>query len=107
MLTQELAIEKVKSFVRELIENGVHIERIYLYGSYSKNCQTKDSDIDLALVSGEFTGFGFEDRKLLSSVGIKKDYLDIETKTFSTESFTNGNPFYEEIIATGIEIVVN
>ncbi|HPI19486.1 MAG TPA: hypothetical protein PKY56_03875 [Candidatus Kapabacteria bacterium] len=51
-----------------------------------------------------FSGFGFEDRRLFSEINIKKEYLDIETKTYSTEYFEESNPFIEEIKRTGIEV---
>jgi predicted nucleotidyltransferase len=104
MLTQELVIEKIKLFLNELIQNGISLEKAYLYGSYSKNSQNQFSDIDLAIISDMFSGFGFEDRKLFSNINIKKEYLDIETKTIPTKTFIQSNPFIDEIIKTGIEI---
>jgi hypothetical protein len=51
-----------------------------------------------------FTGFGYDDRKLLSDINIKSEYIDIEPQTFSSKIFSEGNPFIDEILRTGIEI---
>ncbi len=86
------------------ISAGLKLDKVILFGSYAHNLQNDSSDIDVALVSDEFTGFGFEDRKLFSKINIKKEYIDIETKTYPTEYFEKGDPFIEEIMKTGIEI---
>lgn len=105
MLNRETAIEKVKSFVSELVFIGIKLDKVILFGSYSSNQQNEHSDIDVALVSDMFSGFGFEDRKLFSKVNIKKEYIDIETKTFPTDYFIESDPFIEEIKRTGIVIL--
>lgn len=101
MLTRETAIEKVNDFIKELIANGIPLERVILFGSYARNEQKDDSDIDVALFSNIFSGFGFEDKKLFAKFNIKKQYIDIETKTFSTN---NKDPFIEVVENTGIEL---
>ncbi|MBM2813671.1 MAG: nucleotidyltransferase protein [Ignavibacteria bacterium] len=105
MLNRETAIEKVRAFASELSLNGINLDKVILFGSYSINQQKENSDIDVALVSDMFSGFGFEDRKLFSRVNIKKEYIDIETKTYHTKYFIKSDPFIEEIKRTGIEII--
>jgi hypothetical protein len=51
-----------------------------------------------------FNGFGLEHRKHLSKINIKKKFIEIETNTFPSTYFENGNPFTNEIITKGIEI---
>ena len=104
MFTQQTAIEKVTLFIDELLKSGLSLEKAYLFGSYSRGNQGTESDIDLALISDMFSGFGYDDRKLLSGINIKKEYIDIEPKTISSINFQEGNPFIDEIIRTGIEI---
>jgi predicted nucleotidyltransferase len=106
MLTRESVIEKVSRFAAELKALGIHLKKVILYGSYASNRQHEWSDIDVALVADEFTGFGFEDCKYFSRINIRDEYLDIETRTFSTADFEKGNPFIEEIKKTGVEIKI-
>jgi uncharacterized protein len=104
MLTREDAIERVKKFTKELIETGMPLDKVILFGSYAKNSQQEYSDIDVALVSTIFSGFGFEDRKYFSNINNKKSFIDIETKTYPSNYFLKGDPFIVEINKTGIEI---
>lgn len=102
MVTQQAAIEKVKSFIKEVGEQGVHLNRAILFGSVARNQQNEFSDIDVALVADDFTGVGFVDIKRF--VKALRNHYIIQPKTFSTEDFKNGDAFTEEIIRTGIEI---
>jgi|DEB19_MinimDraft_2_1074335.scaffolds.fasta_scaffold182296_2 predicted nucleotidyltransferase len=97
-------IKKVQHFTSQIINAGIPIDRVILFGSYAKNNAHNNSDIDVALISNVFSGFGFEDRKKFSKINIKKEFIDIETKTFSSDYFENGDPFTEEILTSGIEI---
>lgn len=104
MSSTESVIKLVKAFISELESLGIKLDKAILFGSYAKNQQKEYSDIDVALVSDRFSGFGFEDRQLFSKINIKKEYIDIEPKTFSTAYFDQSDPFIEEIKRTGIVI---
>lgn len=102
MLTRETAIETVRNFAQELIAGGIPLQRVVLFGSYARNEQREDSDIDVALFSNVFSGYGFEDKKLFAKVNVKKQYIDIEAKTFTQNE--NEDPFLEIIERTGLEV---
>ena len=104
MVTQQSAIALVQSFVNEVKEQGVHLNRAILFGSVSRNAQHKDSDIDVALVSEQFTGVGFFDIPLF--IKALRNHFIIQPKTFSKTDFDNGDVFVDEIKRTGIEIKV-
>lgn len=97
-------IGKVNSFTQELIADGIPIERVILFGSYAKDQQREDSDIDVALFSTVFSGFGFEDKQLFALINVKKEYIDIETKTFPNEIYYQQTPLADIIEKTGIEL---
>ena len=104
MLTRNDIINKVQLFTNQILVTGVPLDRVILFGSYAKNNANNNSDIDVALVSTVFNGFGYEDRKHFSKINIKKQFVDIETKTFPSTYFEKGDPFIAEIIQTGIEL---
>ena len=104
MLTQDVAIETVRNYAIDIEARGVHLRTVILYGSFAKGTQHEWSDIDVALVADEFTGFTFNDCKLYSGLGIRKSYIRIEEKTYPTDYFNQGDPFIEEILRTGIKI---
>jgi predicted nucleotidyltransferase len=104
MLDKNAAIEIVRNYASDIESHGVHLQNVILYGSFAKGTQHEWSDIDVALVADEFTGWYLDDKKLFPYVGIKKPYIRIEAQTYPTEYFNQGDPFIDEIIKTGIRI---
>ena len=102
MAGREYAIKKVKDFVEACAQNNIILNKVYIFGSVAAGVQRQDSDIDVALVSDQFTGFPFADWHLLSPIAIH--FPDIEPHPFSSLYFKNGDPFIEEIIRTGFEV---
>ena len=103
-MDQKAIIAIAKEYIAVLSKEKYAIHSAFLFGSYAKNKANNDSDIDVALVSTVFNGFGYEDRKHFSKINIKKQFVDIETKTFPSTYFEKGDPFIAEIIQTGIEL---
>jgi predicted nucleotidyltransferase len=56
-------IDEINKFVRGLEKNQIHIQQAILFGSYAKGTAKEWSDIDLALVSEDFSGIRFLDWK--------------------------------------------
>lgn len=96
-------VEKVKKFLNMVSDSGVHLERAILFGSHAKGTASEWSDIDVALISKDFTGIGFYDRKRVNPFIIKTDSR-IEPHPFRPEDFTSDNPFVDQIIKDAIEI---
>ena len=84
------------------ISRGGNFKKVILFGSYVRKTAHKWSDIDLALVSDDFTGQRLEDRHKISKANIK--YVDIEPHIFNTANFDESDPFIEEIKRIGKEI---
>jgi len=105
MLTQDDVIETVRNYARDIEEKGVHLRSVILYGSFAKGTQHEWSDIDVALVADEFSGFYLDNKKMFPYVGSKKPYIRIEAKTYPTDYFQQGDPFINEITRTGIKII--
>jgi len=105
MLTQQSVIDTVRDYARDIEARGVNLRSVILYGSFAKGTQHEWSDIDVALVADEFTGFTFDDCKLYSGLGIRKPYIRIEEKTYPTDYFKAGDPFINEIKKEGIVII--
>ena len=105
MLDRNAAIGIVRNYVRDIQEHGVHLRAVILFGSFAKGTQHEWSDIDVALVADEFTGFYMNDKKLFPYVNIKKPYTIIEAVTYPTDYFNYSDPFINEIVKTGIKII--
>lgn len=96
-------IEIVKRYIEELEKNGIEIREAILFGSFVKGTAKEWSDIDIALVSPDFTGDRFEDRRRIIPMRRKIDSR-IEPIPFRSEDFDNGEMFAEEIKKTGIKL---
>ena len=103
MVTQQFALAEVQGFVADLHTLGVRPQRVILFGSFARNEQREWSDIDVAVVAEEFSGFRPEDAGLLSRALAR--HVGIEPHPFRPEDFTDWNPFVEEIKRTGIVVV--
>ena len=103
MLTRNAAIDMVQNYAREIFDSGIKLKKVILYGSFASGMQHEWSDIDVALVADEFEGLP-TDHHCFAHIRIKKPYLRIETSTYPTDYFQEGDPFVEEIKNTGIEI---
>lgn len=93
---------KIVDFISELRKN-IRIKTIYLFGSSINARNNKYSDVDLAIVSDDFTGFKFEDRKKINPI-ILKINTSIEVHPFTDKEFKEKNPFIKEILRTGKKI---
>lgn len=97
-------IDKIKLFAKELENDNLSVAQIFLYGSHAKNQETAWSDIDLAVVSDDFTGNRMTDYDRFADAILKVD-RSIEPVPYKTEFFTADNPFVKEILNTGIRII--
>jgi predicted nucleotidyltransferase len=102
MLNQESAINTINRFISACNKNNISFNKVILFGSLAKGNYNENSDIDLALVSDQFSGNPFSDWHLLSPINIK--FSEIEPHPFTTQYFEESDPFIEEIKRTGIEI---
>lgn len=86
------------------IKSEININGVYLFGSYAKGNANEYSDIDLALVSDDFEGSRFFDKKRINKYLIKTT-TDFQIHPFKTKEFTEDNPFVAEILRTGVRII--
>lgn len=68
-------IKKIIFEYKNLLKSeGVKFDKIYLFGSYAKNCPRDWSDIDVAVVSKKFKGDLFAEQLLLDRIADKVSY---------------------------------
>jgi predicted nucleotidyltransferase len=104
MLTHEALMQYIKDYIKACNQLGVTFSKVILFGSYARNQAHQWSDIDLALISDNFTTDRIDNRDKIVGADIK--FSNIEPHTFNTKYFEDGDPFTEEIKKTGIEILV-
>lgn len=96
----------IQQYLTILKENDLNYTKVYLFGSYVNGNYRKDSDIDVAIVSNDFSGDVIDDQLLLMKLRRKVD-LRIEPHPFLTEEFSTDDPFVKTIIETGEEVTDN
>jgi len=107
MLNRKTAIDIVKDFVFACNQQNIRFKKVILFGSVARNEAHKYSDIDVALVSEQFSGNPYSDWASLSPVKVKNiKFIDIEPHPYSVKDFKNSDPFIEEIKRTGVEIKI-
>ena len=102
MVTQATAISTVSNFISECKRAGLSFYKVMIFGSVAKNQITEWSDIDLLLVSDQFTENIFENLKLYSKINIR--FPIIETHPYPTKYYLEGDEFLSKISGEGIEI---
>jgi predicted nucleotidyltransferase len=97
-------LEIIHRFIEEAEKENIHIQQAVLFGSNATAKNHEYSDIDLAVVSGDFTGIRYLDNEKIRRPKLNISY-DLETHPFRPEDFTEDNPFVKEILKNGIRVV--
>lgn len=93
----------VRKLIVELEKENIRIERAILFGSQVLGTATEYSDIDVALVSPDFSGTRFLDNQRMTNAILRVN-SGIETHPFTREDFLD-SPFVRgEILRYGIEV---
>ncbi len=103
---QDLGIANSITEYLKVVREKYNIERVFLFGSYISGKATKESDIDLAIISSSFTGNRFIDNVNLGKLTWKID-TRIEPIGFRPEDFNINNLIANEILKSGFEIPLN
>jgi len=102
MVNRETAINTAHSFVNECRLNGLKFYKVLLFGSYARNDIHASSDIDLLVVSDQFTDNIFDDIKMFAKANIK--FPIIEVHPYSTSYYLSEDDFIKEIKKESIVI---
>jgi len=94
------AIDKVKEY-RLLLKNYFPLEKVYLFGSYAKDTNRADSDIDVAIVVSHIDGDYFSIHPLLWKL---RRQIDDRIEPILIEMDNDNGDFLSEIQKYGIEI---
>jgi predicted nucleotidyltransferase len=96
-------IKVLKSYIYLLESEGISVDKAFLYGSYLSNTATKQSDIDVMIVTGkEYDDYSIG--KIWSLT--KKVNSKIEPYLISSSRFSlnENSPLVDLVKKTGLEI---
>jgi len=100
----------VSDYVRDVA--GVFpVSKAVLYGSYAKGTANKHSDVDICFFIDDELDASKRIDVLTRLLGLTHKYssldtLCIEPNVFPTSEIERGNPFVNEVLATGREIPI-
>jgi len=96
--------ESINNFDSLIKRNHKGVEKVILFGSYAKNLEKIESDIDIALIFENLSEDERFDLQVQLILLASKIDSRIEPHPISKEDFYSNNPFVIEIQKTGIEI---
>lgn len=94
------AIEKVRKY-RLLLKKYFDLDKVYLFGSYAKETNREDSDLDVAIIVNNLEGDYFYITPLIWRL---RRQIDDRIEPIIIEKGNDRGGFIEEIQRYGIEI---
>lgn len=94
------AINKIRQY-RFLLKDYFDVDKVYLFGSYAKETNSEDSDIDVAIVVNSIKGDYFSTTPLIWKL---RRQIDDRIEPILIEKNNDSSGFLEEIQKNGIEI---
>ncbi len=95
---------QAKRYIAACNEMNIPVQKAILFGSQVRGTATKNSDIDLLLVSSKFKSNTLDNWKLLSPVTAR--FYQVEPHPYPMKNFKLGDPFVNEVKKYGFEIVL-
>jgi len=65
-MDKSTVIKAIDFFEKRLLDNGIKLSKIILFGSYANGNAANDSDVDIIVVSSDFDGKDIFERALLT-----------------------------------------
>ncbi|MBI2968447.1 MAG: nucleotidyltransferase domain-containing protein [Bacteroidetes bacterium] len=94
----------IKKYIRFVQSRKIFPEKVFLFGSFAKNKQDNNSDIDLALIFKNLPDKKRFDLQVQLFVLASEIDSRIEPHPFNLSDFNISHPVASEIIKTGIEL---
>lgn len=96
-------LRAAQRFVDDVRKAGIRLQGAYLFGSYATGRAHRDSDIDIALISPDFTGWVDDLPKI--SAAMRQNDARIEAVRFRPDTFVDENPLAWEVKTKGISLL--
>ena len=94
----------ISDYIASVAKQNTQLVNAYLFGSYAKQTNRMDSDIDVALIIDNLNDDERFDLQVQLMLLASNFDMRIEPHPISKKDFNSQNPFAAEIKKTGIEI---
>lgn len=92
----------VKDYIKEIRKSGYNVSSAYLFGSYAKDTQYPESDIDIAIILHSVDNY-FDTQVELMKLR-RKINIYIEPHPIAKNDFKT-HPLYTEITRHGLKVI--
>jgi len=96
--------QNIIEFISFIAKENPRILKAFLFGSYARNLNKPNSDIDIAIVVKDLSDNEIFDLQVQLLLLASKYDSRIEPHIISNKDLETNNPFVFEILKTGIEI---
>jgi len=96
--------QNIIEFIAFIAKENPRILKAFLFGSYARNLNKPNSDIDIAIVVKDLSDNEIFDLQVQLLLLASKYDSRIEPHIISNKDLETNNPFVFEILKTGIEI---
>jgi len=100
-------IRTIRKFGKALRKHGIRVDHIVLYGSHASGKAGPDSDIDVAVISGNFgkdrVDEGMALFKIAGTINSRLEPVPISDQSYERDTWI---PLIYEIRKTGIEVKI-
>ena len=99
MTTKIYSIDEIKEMLKDILSN-TDVEKVILFGSYSKNVAKKNSDIDFLIDSkGKLKGL-----KFFAIIDMIKEKSDKDVDVIEISEINKNSKIEKEITKTGVVV---
>lgn len=89
-MDKKSAIDSLHRFRLALESKGIQIQKLVLYGSYARGMAEEGSDIDVLVISDDFSGKNYWERIDILSDAIYEIFEPIEAVALTVEEWEKG-----------------
>ena len=100
-MDKNAVVEIVDRFRKGLEARGIRPEKVILYGSYAKGVATAVSDIDVVVISSDFSGKGFWERIEILSDVIYEMFAPLDAVALTPDEWDGGESFVVDFARNG------
>lgn len=86
---------------KSVLEKKIIVNKMILFGSFAKNTQREDSDVDVAVVSKDFEGLNHWERIEILTNAIYEVFEPIEAVAFSPEEWERNDSLIAQFAKSG------
>jgi predicted nucleotidyltransferase len=102
-------IDAVNFFKENIVEKGIRIHDLVLFGSSSTGAKSAGSDIDIAVISDDFCGMDMIARTLLTKDAelntIRKYRIPLDIITLTVDEYRDQNSIFLRNVRKGLPVV--